>query len=90
MHPNIISDHPGICPECGMRLVPAKDKKIYPCQRQTTNKHAGHSANAFLTKFWVSLALSAPILQPALAAVLMSLSTVLVAGNTVLLRQKKL
>ena len=24
MHPNYISDHPGDCPICGMRLVPVK------------------------------------------------------------------
>ena len=27
MHPEVISDHPGNCPKCGMKLVPIKEKK---------------------------------------------------------------
>jgi hypothetical protein len=27
MHPDVISDHPGNCPKCGMKLVPLKEKK---------------------------------------------------------------
>jgi hypothetical protein len=25
MHPEVISDHPGKCPKCGMDLVPVQD-----------------------------------------------------------------
>ena len=32
MHPEVISDHPGNCPKCGMKLVPLKEKK-----RRTSN-----------------------------------------------------
>ena len=27
MHPEVVSDHPGMCPECGMALVPTGSKK---------------------------------------------------------------
>jgi len=27
MHPEVISDHPGNCPKCGMKLVPLKEEK---------------------------------------------------------------
>ena len=27
MHPEVITDHPGNCPKCGMKLVPIKEKK---------------------------------------------------------------
>src|SRR5215468_2857332 len=27
MHPEVISDHPGNCPKCGMKLVPVKNQK---------------------------------------------------------------
>jgi Heavy metal binding domain len=32
MHPDVITDHPGNCPKCGMKLVPIKEKK-----RSTSN-----------------------------------------------------
>ena len=32
MHPEVITDHPGNCPKCGMKLVPVKEKK-----RRTSN-----------------------------------------------------
>src|SRR5207244_2383507 len=27
MHPEVVTDHPGNCPKCGMKLVPLKDSK---------------------------------------------------------------
>src|ERR1700751_4614126 len=27
MHPEIVMDHPGNCPKCGMKLVPIKESK---------------------------------------------------------------
>ena len=30
MHPEVITDHPGKCPKCGMKLVPLKEKKRGP------------------------------------------------------------
>ena len=44
MHPQIIQDHPGTCPICGMKLVP----KQFPATAQSqadavaTDEHAGH------------------------------------------------
>ncbi len=84
MHPEVVSDTPGMCPECGMALVPAGDKKTkahhndaHACcadnvekalnarPKQTApqnhDKHEGHKTNDFLVKFWVSLALTIPI-----------------------------
>mgnify|MGYP001610888839 FL=1 len=71
MHPKVVSDKPGMCPECGMNLVPTKQKQKTvdyeghdPAGKQASNgagKHAGHSTNIFKVKFWISLALSIPI-----------------------------
>ncbi|KKT96522.1 MAG: Cation transporting ATPase, E1-E2 family [Parcubacteria group bacterium GW2011_GWA2_45_15] len=60
MHPEIRQDQPGICPECGMQLVPTKKKKA-DTDHSTHNKHAGHSTAMFLRKFWVSLVLTIPV-----------------------------
>lgn len=57
MHPEIKQDKPGMCPECGMQLVPAKKKKA-DMDHGTRDKHAGHSTAMFLRKFWVSLILT--------------------------------
>lgn len=64
MHPEIQSDKPGMCPECGMKLVASEKlkvksgKSVHPAQ----DKHEGHMTQMFLKKFWVSLALSVPII----------------------------
>jgi FtsP/CotA-like multicopper oxidase with cupredoxin domain len=31
MHPEVISDEPGTCPECGMKLMPVAAPKMYVC-----------------------------------------------------------
>src|SRR3989344_8156387 len=59
MHPEVKRDRPGICPECGMNLVPIKDRK--KSEGAEHDKHAGHSTAMFLRKFWVSLALTVPV-----------------------------
>ena len=68
MHPEIRQVRPGMCPECGMQLVPAKKKKtddMHAGDGTSTshgvNKHAGHSTAMFLRKFWVSLLLTIPV-----------------------------
>jgi Cu2+-exporting ATPase len=58
MHPEVVQDRPGMCPECGMNLVPTAEKKTDHAEH---NKHAGHKTSSFLTKFWVALALTIPI-----------------------------
>lgn len=72
MHPEVIQERPGMCPECGMQLVPAKTKKKAECHgshgmhgghnaHEKHDTHAGHSTNIFKAKFWVSFVLSIPI-----------------------------
>ena len=60
MHPEIQKDMPGICPECGMNLVPTRNHKKH--KNAGLDKHAGHSTQEFLKKFWVSLVLTIPVL----------------------------
>ncbi len=60
MHPEIVSEKSGLCPECGMNLVPASPKTKVSGHEEH-DKHAGHSTNIFKAKFWTSLALSIPI-----------------------------
>ncbi|MDP4008937.1 MAG: heavy metal translocating P-type ATPase [bacterium] len=55
MHPEIVRNGPGMCPECGMALVPSAKKE------GGHNKHEGHSTKMFLRKFWMSLVLTVPI-----------------------------
>jgi hypothetical protein len=49
MHPEVVTDHPGNCPKCGMKLVPVEEKKrrTSNVQRSTSkSEHAMHNANA--------------------------------------------
>ncbi len=62
MHPDIQQAKPGMCPECGMHLVPTKTKKDSNEHQHDHDKHAGHSPNVFKKKFWISLALTVPVL----------------------------
>src|SRR3989338_2535072 len=71
MHPEVRQDKPGMCPECGMNLVPGKaegpDKSRFAEANrgssisQAKTGHAGHSTAIFFRKFWVSLALTIPV-----------------------------
>lgn len=64
MHPNIVRKSPGMCPECGMALVPVQMKMAghEHGAPEGVDKHAGHHTQDFLKKFWVVLALTIPIL----------------------------
>ncbi|MFH1162373.1 MAG: heavy metal translocating P-type ATPase [Candidatus Jorgensenbacteria bacterium] len=67
MHPEVQESQPGMCPECGMHLVPVKEKKEDDHRHgggnaDTFDKHAGHKTESFLKKFWVSAALTVPII----------------------------
>src|SRR6476646_62638 len=43
MHPEVITDHPGNCPKCAMKLVPIKEKK-----RRTSNAVKARGAHGAL------------------------------------------
>jgi len=62
MHPEVKKDKPGICPECGMTLIPAQKTKKKDKEDRSYDKHAGHSTEMFLKKFWISLVLTIPVL----------------------------
>jgi len=61
MHPDVVRDNPGMCPECGMQLVPMKGANKAHQGHGDFDKHEGHSTNVFKTKFWVSLILTIPV-----------------------------
>lgn len=80
MHPAVRKEHPGICPECGMKLVPSGTKKN---AHRGHDKHAGHSTRMFLRKFWVSALLSVPvILYSSLLEMLLGWSPPAFLGST--------
>jgi Cu2+-exporting ATPase len=58
MHPDVISDKPGMCPKCHMAL----EKTKRSTHDGHHDKHAGHSPNMFKQKFWLSLLLTIPTL----------------------------
>lgn len=59
MHPQVIEDHPGNCPICGMKLVPISGSA-------DAQGHSMHHDNAmiedFKKRFWVMLVLTVPIM----------------------------
>lgn len=67
MHPEVASERPGLCSECGMQLVPAKERqdRAYTTspagEKGDYDKHAGHSIAAFKRKFFITLALTIPV-----------------------------
>jgi Cu2+-exporting ATPase len=60
MHPEVIRDKPGMCPECGMNLVPTKAAMKME-GHESHDKHAGHRTSDFLRKFCIALVLTVPI-----------------------------
>ena len=58
MHPDVMQDSRGDCPHCHMAL----EKKTVDIDHTGHDKHEGHSSNIFRTKFWVSLAMTIPVL----------------------------
>src|SRR5262245_1857445 len=41
MHPEVITDHPGNCPKCGMKLVPMEEKKRRTSNAQRSTSKVG-------------------------------------------------
>src|SRR5437764_6788395 len=51
MHPEVMMDHPGNCPKCGMKLVPLKEEKPKPSAKMDNHsmhamKHGEHEQEA--------------------------------------------
>src|SRR5256885_5568128 len=43
MHPEVVTDHPGNCPKCGMKLVPLKQSKRRTTSvERSTHNHQSH------------------------------------------------
>lgn len=63
VHPEIVSEKSGNCPKCGMTLDPKGviDHVMPGVKAPEHDNHAGHTAGSFLRIFWISLALSIPI-----------------------------
>lgn len=73
MHLQVLKDEPGKCPICGMDLVPfgakAERSQHHKNSKEHQNhsesgfdKHEGHHTSDFIKRFWISLALTVPIL----------------------------
>ena len=62
MHPDVKADKPGKCPECHMVLEKKHSNQADEHGHHNHDKHAGHSPNMFKAKFWLSLALTIPVL----------------------------
>ena len=58
MHPEVLTDGPGICPLCGMALEPLT---------VTAEETEDHELNDMQRRFWASLALTAPVFLIAMA-----------------------
>lgn len=61
MHPEVVRDEPGTCPECHMVLAKKKVSHQHD-GHDAHDKHAGHSPNMFKKKFWLSFILTIPVL----------------------------
>ena len=58
MHPEVVSDRPGACPECGMALEP---------RTATLTEEANPELADMTRRFWISLALTLPVLVLAMS-----------------------
>ena len=63
MHQSVSQEKSGICPICGMNLIPVKNKKILHSKHEeyNFNKHEGHTLEMFVKRFWISLILTIPV-----------------------------
>lgn len=72
MHPEVRQEKPGMCPECGMKLLEQKIQKRHETHDKLAeldssrasakaSAHEGHKTESFLKKFWVNLVLTIPI-----------------------------
>ncbi|MBI5422101.1 HAD-IC family P-type ATPase, partial [Candidatus Peregrinibacteria bacterium] len=69
MHSEVRQERPGLCPKCGMTLLPV-GKNTVPEHghhemgemKEGFNKHEGHDVNVFAKKFYASLLLTIPVI----------------------------
>ena len=61
MHPKILQEKPGMCPICGMSLVATKQKSG-AVNTHAHDTHEGHHTNDLLKKFYITIALTVPVL----------------------------
>jgi hypothetical protein len=76
MHPDVVANHPGNCPKCGMKLMPMEEKKKHPApinreqalkvQRSTPNhqshlSHQSHQLNGHEMPMQSSIDLADPM-----------------------------
>jgi len=61
MHPEIVQRGPGTCPICGMALEP---------KTMTAEEPENHELKDMTRRLWISVALSAPVLNPAMTEML--------------------
>lgn len=73
MHPEVVEDGPASCPICGMALEP-----MTPSIEDEENPELANMSR----RFWVSLALSAPLLVLSMGAMLPGLAELLPSGGT--------
>src|SRR4030095_14618292 len=46
MHPEVVTEHPGNCPKCGMKLVPMEQKRKHPTLNHSEHaQHRSHQAH---------------------------------------------
>lgn len=62
MHPEQVQDEKGTCPKCHMALEKKKVQSGNMDMHHDHDKHAGHNPNMFKQKFWLSFALTLPVL----------------------------
>jgi hypothetical protein len=46
MHPEVVKDHPGNCPKCGMKLVPVRSNQEHPAPHSSHPSHLSATALA--------------------------------------------
>ncbi|MBI4151788.1 heavy metal translocating P-type ATPase, partial [Candidatus Woesearchaeota archaeon] len=62
MHPAVQREKEGICPQCGMNLIPQKEHKQTTKATAVHDQHKRHSPEIFLRRFVVVFLLTIPIL----------------------------
>jgi hypothetical protein len=63
MHPEVVTDHPGECPKCGMKLVPVEEKKrsTLNAQPSTSNQGDAHHEHEVHMKMQSSINIADPM-----------------------------